>query len=274
MLELSDGTSTVTQPWTITVVAPVNQAPEFTNAPPLAHIAGEHYEWDAEAEDPDGDIITFTLVSGPEGALMDASTGVLTWDPPADDRDRAENVDFGVRVSDDELFTERQFTVVLTYPANQAPEVKPGLGEQKIKKESRIDLSSFMSDPDDPNEDLHWTAETTSDLFTAMLDGNVLVIEPKEDKKGQGKVMLSLYDPYGLVDTHELTVTVDTKEDVERDWCSSFWWVAIILLVLAALILYLTQDRWRPKEEPPAEESEPEPELRPAMEEEQESGPS
>ncbi|MCK5251851.1 MAG: hypothetical protein KAQ96_02835, partial [Thermoplasmata archaeon] len=261
-LGLSDGTSTVGQTWVITVTAPVNQPPTFTNAPGLTHTAGDHYEWDAEAEDPEGDDITFSLVSGPEGAQMDASTGVLTWDPPADDRDRTENVEFVVRVSDDEFQTDRPFTVVLTYPANQAPEVGPGLGEQKVNKDTRIDLTSYMSDPDDPNEDLHWTAETDVDLFTVRMDGNVLVIEPEDDKKGQGKVILSLHDPYGLVDTQELTVAVDTKEDVERDWCDSIWWIAIILLVLAALILYMTQDRWRPKKEAaPIEE----PDLEPAM---------
>ncbi|MCJ2540525.1 MAG: Ig domain-containing protein, partial [Candidatus Thermoplasmatota archaeon] len=261
-LGLNDGTSIVGQTWVITVTAPVNQPPAFTNAPVLTHTAGDHYEWDAEAEDPEGDDLTFTLVSGPEGAQMDASTGVLTWDPLADERDRTENVAFVVRVSDDELQTNLPFTVVLTSPANQAPEVGPGLGEQKVNKDTRIDLTSYMSDPDDPNEDLHWTAETDSDLFTVRIDGNVLVIDPEDDKKGQGKVILGLYDPYGLVDTQELTVTVDTKEDVERDWCDSLWWIAIILLVLAAHILYMTQDRWRPKKEAaPMEEPDPEPTM-------------
>ena len=41
----------------------------------------EPYFYDAEATDPDGDPITFSLVSGPSGMTMDSDTGEVSWTP-------------------------------------------------------------------------------------------------------------------------------------------------------------------------------------------------
>ena len=37
-----------------------------------------------KATDPDGDPITYSLKSAPQGMLIDASTGLVTWTVPAD----------------------------------------------------------------------------------------------------------------------------------------------------------------------------------------------
>ena len=79
----------------------------------------------------------------------------------------------------------------------------------KLTKDSTVNLTEFMYDPDDPTEDLYWTAETDSDLFTVRMDGNNLVIEPKQGVRGEGTVTLRLYDPWGLVDTQQVTVSVE-----------------------------------------------------------------
>ena len=73
-----------------------------------------------------------------------------------------------------------------------------------------------------------------------------LVLKSKDNIKGTAMVTLSLYDAWGLADTHELTVTVDTKEDEEGNLLASFWWVIIIMIVIV-VALYLAQDKWRPK---------------------------
>jgi len=251
-LTLSDGSSPVHQTWAITVTPPLDKPPAFTNSPPLAHAAGAHYEWDAGAEDPDGETVGFSLVSGPAGATMDPVSGVLGWDPPADRRDAIENRTFVVRVTAGELHTDLDFTVTLTYPVDRAPEIAPGLKDMKVSKESRLDLTEYMSDPDDPREDLHWTAVNNTDLFTVRMDGSVLVIEPKVGKEGVGTVTLSLHDPWGRVDTHELSVQVDKEgESGSQAGLAALWWVLAIVLMLALHVLILTRKRWMPRERAP-----------------------
>jgi hypothetical protein len=181
---------------------------------------------------------------------MDPVSGVLGWDPPADRRDAIENRTFVVRVTAGELHTDLDFTVTLTYPVDRAPEIAPGLKDMKVSKESRLDLTEYMSDPDDPREDLHWTAVNNTDLFTVRMDGSVLVIEPKVGKEGVGTVTLSLYDPWGRVDTHELSVQVDAEEpNGGRTWFSSIGVHLVYILSIALIILYFTRDRWMSRKE-------------------------
>lgn len=54
-----------------------NAPPEITSAPPESFRA-ELYTYNARAEDPDGDAVTWTLVEGPEGMKVSPS-GELTW---------------------------------------------------------------------------------------------------------------------------------------------------------------------------------------------------
>jgi hypothetical protein len=123
-LALDDGYNVVHQQWTITVAErPTDDPPVFTNDPPTTHAAGSMYSYDFDATDPDGDAIIFKLVSGPEGAEIDTQTGELTWNVKADQRDVTDSVDFTVRVSDLRHDTDKDFTVTVTYPSNDPPEI-------------------------------------------------------------------------------------------------------------------------------------------------------
>ncbi len=265
-LALFDGSVYIHQTWTITVTGPVNEPPAFTNSPELNHTSGTTYRWDAEASDPDGDTLAFELLSGPEGAAMDAVTGLLEWEPPTDKRDTEDDFAFEVRVSDAQVDVDLDFTLHLMYIANQEPVVGEGITTDKVKEMVRINLTGYMSDPDDPLEDLYWTVEEDEDIFVADIDGNDLVVYTVPGSKGKGELTLRLYDPWGLVDSYTMEVTVDVskEETTDGDWFSSFWWIIIIVLIALTVLLWYTQDKWRPGKEPEAME---EPELEPAMEE-------
>jgi RHS repeat-associated protein len=56
-----------------------NLAPMFVNEPPASVREGETYLHGALAEDPNGELIDYELVAGPEGMEMFASTGALFW---------------------------------------------------------------------------------------------------------------------------------------------------------------------------------------------------
>ena len=63
----------------------LNRPPQFTSAPKLEAIVGNSYVYDATASDPENDPLTFSLLSGPSGMTVDASTGTVTWSPASSD---------------------------------------------------------------------------------------------------------------------------------------------------------------------------------------------
>jgi RHS repeat-associated protein len=85
IVEVDDGQGgTATQVWTVVVSDQAgNHAPAITSAPPLNGTVGGLYQYPVQATDPDGDALTFTLLSGPGNMTIDTATGQLRWGPTA-----------------------------------------------------------------------------------------------------------------------------------------------------------------------------------------------
>ncbi len=60
-----------------------NEAPTITSTPVTSAIVGELYTYDAEATDPNGDTLTWSLDTAPVGMNIDSVTGVIDWRPDA-----------------------------------------------------------------------------------------------------------------------------------------------------------------------------------------------
>jgi hypothetical protein len=52
--------------------------PRFVSTPP-ADFKGDVYQFTALAEDPDGDVLTYSLSSAPRGMTIDSKSGAITW---------------------------------------------------------------------------------------------------------------------------------------------------------------------------------------------------
>lgn len=63
------------------VLAPDNAPPVFGSLPIVSTVAGGPYTYGASAFDPEGDVVTYSRVLGPEGLTIDPSTGVVSWAP-------------------------------------------------------------------------------------------------------------------------------------------------------------------------------------------------
>lgn len=79
VVEVSDGTSKTTQGFAIN--ARVNQAPTIESLPALTTKVGATYRYSVMAKDPDGDALSYSLVSGPEGMTIDGF-GRMIWKVP------------------------------------------------------------------------------------------------------------------------------------------------------------------------------------------------
>ena len=95
-------------------VNPANQAPAITEIPNQNGTVGTAITFDAEATDPDGDDLTFSLMGAPAGATIDPVTGQFSWTPAA-----AGDVTFQVVVTDDgtpEQMDTEEVTISVTAP--------------------------------------------------------------------------------------------------------------------------------------------------------------
>ena len=64
------------------IVVAVQAFPEFTSVPVVTATEAHMYSYQAQASDRDGDPITYSVVSGPVGLIVDATSGVVTWPLP------------------------------------------------------------------------------------------------------------------------------------------------------------------------------------------------
>ena len=61
----------------------VNKPPRITSVPEVVTTIKSPYLYELEATDPDGDYLVWTLANGPSGMVIDAVSGVLSWQPGA-----------------------------------------------------------------------------------------------------------------------------------------------------------------------------------------------
>jgi RHS repeat-associated protein len=61
-----------------------NRLPNFITAPPSNGQTGQLFRYEAAATDPDGDVLTYKLLTKPTGMAIDSERGTLVWQPAAD----------------------------------------------------------------------------------------------------------------------------------------------------------------------------------------------
>ena len=130
-----------------------NQAPSLTRLATQQALPGEQITLDIPAQDPNpGSQLTYRLLSGPAGASIDAATGQITWDVPAE----ADGLyRFTVAVSDDDPLApkeaRRTYNVSVDGAAQgaDAAPVWTSVPRQTVDEGSdlTLDLTAFVTDP-------------------------------------------------------------------------------------------------------------------------------
>ena len=117
-----------------------NASPQITSSPVTAAAVGVGYLYAVRANDPDaGDILTFSLPQAPPGMAIDASSGLIEWQP-ADGQLGAETVT--VKVSDVRgLFALQQY-VVHVAPPIAVPDI---LGQAQAAAETAIAAANLTT---------------------------------------------------------------------------------------------------------------------------------
>jgi len=106
---------------TFSAVEAVNQAPTITSDPVNTAILGVEYIYDVEATDPDGDVLTYSiLTTKPDNMTINPSTGVISWIPTAEGE-----YPIVVEVSDGVLSDTQSFTITVSTVEITGIEVVP-----------------------------------------------------------------------------------------------------------------------------------------------------
>jgi len=115
VVKVSDGDLSDTQGFTITVSKPwappaVNHFPKITSIPGDTAIVGVEYIYDVEATDPDGDTLTYSLITKPDGMVIEPGTGVISWTPI---EVQVGVGNFTVKVTDGQLSDTQTFGIIV-----------------------------------------------------------------------------------------------------------------------------------------------------------------
>ncbi|WP_439341614.1 putative Ig domain-containing protein [Vacuolonema iberomarrocanum] len=104
----------------LTILSVINQGPYITSQPRLEVIGGQLYRYDVDATDPDGDTLSYQLLSAPDGMSIDERTGAIDWET---DAEALGNYSVIVEVSDGHGETAlQQFSLaVIGTPSNRPP---------------------------------------------------------------------------------------------------------------------------------------------------------
>ncbi|MEK7842212.1 MAG: cadherin repeat domain-containing protein, partial [Deltaproteobacteria bacterium] len=92
-----------------------NRPPVIISLPPIA-ISNGKYIYEVKANDPDGDILTFSIEDAPQGMTIDSATGVIQWDiPAATDVELPPTYNIRIVVSDGDAIAFQGFAMTPNY---------------------------------------------------------------------------------------------------------------------------------------------------------------
>jgi RHS repeat-associated protein/uncharacterized repeat protein (TIGR01451 family) len=184
-----------------------NQAPTLDSAPPTVARAGVLFTHPVLATDANGDMLTFRLITGPDGMTLDARSGLLSWRPQASDVGR--RVDVALRVSDPAgLFVDQAFQLEVL-PGDAAPRItsRPPLS---AAAGSTYAYAAAASDVDDVQ--LTWSVQGPAGMEVSA-SGAVSWPVPA-DAQGGFPVVLRATDAAGHVGEQRFTIGVAVPGNV------------------------------------------------------------
>jgi hypothetical protein len=179
-----------------------NTAPDITSTPRTVVRQGNTYFYKVEANDVDGDVLTYSLVTKPTG--MDITQdGVISWTPTAA---QFGNYTLSVDVSDGTLTTTQDFTLNVT---NFAPNYAPTITSTPnliTNLERTYEYNLIGTDPD--NDLLLWSIDSAPEGMVIDATTGALRWQPSATQIGEHTVAVKLTDAYGAYTGQEFTLTV------------------------------------------------------------------
>jgi RHS repeat-associated protein len=181
-----------------------NRAPVITSKPRTTLQYNNAFLYRIEASDPDGDRLTYSLDTKPDGMIIE--NGFVTWTPTVNQFDDINTV--VLRVSDERGgFTTQQFTIGFNNIAtNRAPEITSTPQQiTNLEREYQYNLAGTDADGDF----LLWSLDSAPQGMVIDATNGSLRWKPSAEQLGEHIVRVRLTDAYGLFVGQEFSLFVN-----------------------------------------------------------------
>ncbi len=234
-LEVSDGQASARQRWVVVVSPPVggNNPPAITTNPRTRVFLGAELSQSLRATDPDGDPLSWRLVTGPASALLEDRR--ITWTPRLEDLGASQT--FAVEVSDG-----RGGTDVLTWQV-EVPNRGPTIDGEPVLTAQARQSYRYRPGADDPDEGdvLTWVLEEAPSGMTVNAStGQVQWVPTDEQANNVYIVILAVIDSQGASDRQSWELGVDADPGNRAPEITSR---AVTSVIAGEVYLYLVTAR-------------------------------
>ncbi|BAY84562.1 YD repeat protein [Calothrix parasitica NIES-267] len=167
----------------------------------------QNYLYLAQAVDPDGDPITYSLLNAPTGASIDSATGRIDWTPPTTGK-----YPFEIAVADNRgAQTTQSFEVEVVAAGgdNTAPTITstaPDTARVGSNLEYQVTATDAQSDP------LTYFLAEAPEGVTIASDTGLVSWTPTEAQTGEQTITVKVVDGRGGSDTQSFVLTVDENQ--------------------------------------------------------------
>jgi len=225
------------------VVINVNDPPVITSTPALEATVGSAYTYQVKATDVDkGDVLQYILTSGPLGAVMNRTMGLLAWTPA---EGQAGPQWFVVSVTDSNATVNQSFTVLvrphLVVTITEPADGKKVSGMVHIKGTAQGSKTMRLEIDVDGKGWKNMTGDTSK--WSYSLDTRAL-------KNGQHTARVRATAELNTTAERTVTFVVDNPKGIGTGGSTgAFIWIAlaIIITVVAVLTARLMRSRGRTK---------------------------
>ena len=193
---------------TFMLSVPPNHAPVIDSAPTTEATATEVYEYEVEASDIDGDLLSYSLVSAPEGMVIHGVNGRISW-TPAMSQTGSFNVTFKV-VDPQGASATQTFAVQVSLPINHPP----AFATQPLRVVALGQRYQYDARATDPDGDT--LAYSLLDAPLGMAVDTVtgtIVWQPGSAQVGEHAIVIQALDSWGASVTQSFHVLVSQGVD-------------------------------------------------------------
>jgi len=229
-VEISDGIETVFHNFSIQVKG-LNGEPIFNSKPSTEGMVGVLFSYEASASDPDMDVLTYSLVSGPTGMRIDASTGKLEWMPATEGQHKAR-----IQVSDGKGgMAYQEFTIKVIGSIPPVVNILTPVEGEKLKGQYLVtgtvikgtfNIVSVQISIDGGG----WANTSVKSNWTFSLDTTAL-------KKGRHTLQARAFDGTHYSDTVNRTILIDNTAPSGKGFIPGFTGAIFLFGVITGLLM-------------------------------------
>jgi len=196
------------QSYTLKVILS-NRSPKLISTAITSIQQNQHYNYQVKATDPDGDSLQFVLEKSPQGMQIQASSGLVTWQPLNKDVGKHE---IKIRIDDRKGGTAYQYFILVVQNVNDPPFIlsPPPL---QATEERLYSYQIKASDPDPTQDVLTYSQRPAISGLVLNAKTGLLTWKPTNAQVGQHTILLEVSDNKGGKSTQRFTLTVQNVND-------------------------------------------------------------